>query len=708
MNLLATSTWLIWILDLSSLFALLTSGEIFSEFAIPALAALGFVAFWRGIKRRSDALVKAKFVGGILLITFVAGLGASWKMGWHPLVVGAHGLLIIHPFLWLQASDVRNKAQRIAMGFANIAVSASISPDLHTAFLIFLFAILGSISLCYLFIEKSLQENNRADILKSLPLSYLIYTAMVSTVVLFLSLVIFPLLPRNPYNLGLGFARSDNTKIGYTNEIDLGISKAWGANDDRIALRIFFEEEPQGKEIIQKYFPFGLLKGHVLDKVSGSKWKAHQDARGASMGSKNKSVRPTGLPESRTVMEIVREPLGVSSLPVPYYTESLAVVGSSLNARSSFGGGWILPGSEETRMQYRLVVHASEKTEWPPLDVHHEVPSDWNFQSTEWTKIQSDLFAHAHTPIAKMRKVNEFLMSGKFIATTQRDPSQSSETAIHPQKNLEDFLFRKRKGHCELFASAASILLRLAGVPTRVVLGFRVVNEPFSGVLTVRQKEAHAWLEAWDSSSGWNVLDPTPVTFVAGESKMFDWAGQYRDVLSAYWQKYVLSFRTTAQEEVEREQHEVQEMQSFGVVKQLWNINSLRFPLISVVVVVLGSVLFWFFRKYLLKLLNGRGLKIGRNRSKKFAELSVRRKKMEKLLAKIGPVEWPKAQVDVEIILQSDVEKLAWRKWFDLHERLRFSDLPPTGAQWQQGLAELDEYWHTFSATIVARLKKLA
>ena len=79
---------------------------------------------------------------------------------------------------------------------------------------------------------------------------------------------------------------------------------------------------------------------------------------------------------------------------------------------------------------------------------------------------------------------------------------------------LDDLLFGRREGHCAHYASAAGILLRLAGVPARVVVGFQGgTPNPYAGFVMVRGADAHAWVEYWDGRAGWTRFDPT--AFVA-------------------------------------------------------------------------------------------------------------------------------------------------------------------------------------------------
>ncbi len=77
---------------------------------------------------------------------------------------------------------------------------------------------------------------------------------------------------------------------------------------------------------------------------------------------------------------------------------------------------------------------------------------------------------------------------------------------------IGDFLFRSRKGFCEHFASAFALLMRIAGVPARVVVGFHGGKyNPIGKYLELRRADAHAWAEVWIETRGWQRIDPTAV-----------------------------------------------------------------------------------------------------------------------------------------------------------------------------------------------------
>ncbi len=81
---------------------------------------------------------------------------------------------------------------------------------------------------------------------------------------------------------------------------------------------------------------------------------------------------------------------------------------------------------------------------------------------------------------------------------------------ILEQNPVDQFLFETRQGFCEHYATSFVVLMRLADIPARVVIGYQggQIN-PMGGHLVVRQSDAHAWAEVWLEERGWTRVDPT-------------------------------------------------------------------------------------------------------------------------------------------------------------------------------------------------------
>lgn len=107
------------------------------------------------------------------------------------------------------------------------------------------------------------------------------------------------------------------------------------------------------------------------------------------------------------------------------------------------------------------------------------------------------------SPAVIIKKALNHFNKNLFIYTL-KPPLTSSTNPV------DEFLFETRKGFCEHYASSFTLLMRAAGIPARVVIGYQggEIN-PINNFLTVRQSDAHAWTEVWLKDQGWVRVDPT-------------------------------------------------------------------------------------------------------------------------------------------------------------------------------------------------------
>jgi len=154
-------------------------------------------------------------------------------------------------------------------------------------------------------------------------------------------------------------------------------------------------------------------------------------------------------------------------------------------------------------------------------------------------KIRSEL-----TPIA-LAWTRDAKTPAEALAALARELSKM-EYSLEPRREsnvdpVVEFLTRYRRGHCEYFASAMTLLARAIGIPARVVVGFRVdeVN-PFTGASVVRDRNAHSWVEAW-TGQRWESFDPTPIAEVRALTRPSRWE-HVAEALSFAWDRMVAFF----------------------------------------------------------------------------------------------------------------------------------------------------------------------
>jgi protein-glutamine gamma-glutamyltransferase len=116
-----------------------------------------------------------------------------------------------------------------------------------------------------------------------------------------------------------------------------------------------------------------------------------------------------------------------------------------------------------------------------------------------------------------------------------------------PKDPIAHFLFDRKEGHCEYFASSMAVMLRSIGVPSRVVNGFRTGEfNDVNGQYVVRARNAHSWVEAYFPGYGWVSFDPTPgapFTTHLGWSR----AMLYADAMQSFWREWIINYDFTHQ-----------------------------------------------------------------------------------------------------------------------------------------------------------------
>jgi len=183
-----------------------------------------------------------------------------------------------------------------------------------------------------------------------------------------------------------------------------------------------------------------------------------------------------------------------------------------------------------------------------------------------------------------------------------------------PRDPLANFLFERRQGHCEYFASSMAVMLRSLGIPSRIVTGFRTGEfNDLTGQYLVRASNAHSWVEAYFPGSGWISFDPTPGAIIptrTGWSRL----QLYLDAAASFWREWIINYdsshqRTLGQDAVSSSRRLLEEVRGWVTKQDRTLLRSARrahrhiadFPVRSLAGVIA-------FAAMLIVLLNFRGL----------------------------------------------------------------------------------------------------
>ncbi|HVZ18117.1 MAG TPA: DUF3488 and transglutaminase-like domain-containing protein, partial [Terriglobales bacterium] len=223
--------------------------------------------------------------------------------------------------------------------------------------------------------------------------------------------------------------------------------------------------------------------------------------------------------------------------------------------------------------------------------------------------------ASAHTDYDRAAAIEQYLREN--FAYTLQLPDRI------PQDPIADFLFVRKRGHCEYFALTMAVMLRSIGIPSRIVNGFRNGEyNDLTGSYIVRARNAHTWVEAYIPSVGWYSFDPTP-----GEAlpEVTTWSRMrlYLDAAQEFWREWVVNYdfghqRSLTLSTVTKAQRTAFDLRRWlrlkymTLVKRARNLNDRvthdpRTGIVTLVAVALLAVILWNLR-FILRTLHRRAI----------------------------------------------------------------------------------------------------
>jgi protein-glutamine gamma-glutamyltransferase len=162
-------------------------------------------------------------------------------------------------------------------------------------------------------------------------------------------------------------------------------------------------------------------------------------------------------------------------------------------------------------------------------------------------KLAEQITSSAHTEYDKASDIQRYLMT-RYAYTLDLSGPRTADP-------LANFLFVRRAGHCEYFASAMTIMLRSIGIPARYATGFLAGEyNDLADDYIVRESDAHAWVEVYFPYYGWITFDPTP----PGDEKhggFFDRLALYSDWFQYTWGEWVVNYDFAHQLTLGRDMH---------------------------------------------------------------------------------------------------------------------------------------------------------
>jgi len=317
---------------------------------------------------------------------------------------------------------------------------------------------------------------------------------------------------------------------GFTSQVELGAIGEIEA-DTTVVMRVSLPEAGAAASAL----PGLRWRGITLDQFDGRGWTASRPERRALRVSPTGFAR-VGAPRGGRMLtqEIFLEPIG---------TDVIFAAPRVLGVRLAAGvlvddAGGLSVAAPATRLHYTVESELEfwERAAGPPPRPLEAAARERYLQLPP---------LGARIP-ALARRITEGSADGgesarRLTTYLSRELRYSLVQARTPGVDaLDDFLFVRRSGNCEYFATALAVMLRTVGVPARVVNGFqRGEWNPYGEYLAVRLSDAHSWVEAWIDGAGWVTFDPSPRDERdAGGGRV----GLYLDALRMRWYRYVVNW----------------------------------------------------------------------------------------------------------------------------------------------------------------------
>ncbi|WP_205526009.1 transglutaminase TgpA family protein [Pyxidicoccus trucidator] len=469
--------------------------------ALYGLALVCALAGWRLFARR------AKLTALLLLVAAVV-LGMNVLAGALNLVVAACGFAgLISAHRLLSAPEPATDGQVHLSGLLMVAGGAALSGELVYGFFLVAFSVLSSLSLALGVVEAAVPEGEPMPVREVMrPLAKGLLFAVAGAVAFFI------LFPRLNWNMmgprtspGLGAATT-----GFSDTVRLGGAGTIKGNP-RIVLRSTLSPDP-GKEYLDAYW-----LGRTYDIFDGQEWTSvGRPPRGRLF---MVTLRPgaEGLVHQRMELLPAYGARTAVALESPARLGNAAAhtqTGSRRITLQEMGGGevrFLDPATSYTYEAYSLPPGGSgDKFEDLPADEQDALLTLPEAIDARVGQTAARVLNGEREPLAAARKLADWL---------QREHAYTLELSGDVEDPLADFLFERKAGHCEHFATALTLMLRTQGIRARLATGF-FGGERVAGGYIVRAGDAHAWTHVLVPGRGFVTVDATPPSHRASQSSV--------------------------------------------------------------------------------------------------------------------------------------------------------------------------------------------
>ena len=297
--------------------------------------------------------------------------------------------------------------------------------------------------------------------------------------------LLFFFFPRGTGAMRLRIPGKPVDTVGFSGQLSPGSVTSVASSDD-LAFRVEFPDANMPAR------PNLYWRGAVLSDGDGLNWQV-----GAGIG---RARSGEGVAAAQIRQRITMEPhagrwLFALDRPIDAPPGATLVPGRYLNS--------VRPVTSIRRYEVSSAPDAGEDTLHPRERAATLQPV--STVSPAMQELVQSWTAQTQEPLAIVQAALRFFRNQGFVYSLSPGPYTSRDA-------LDDLVFRRKIGFCEHYAGAFAALMRVAGIPSRVVVGYLGGQfNQYGNYLLVRQSDAHAWCEVWLPENGWTRVDPTSV-----------------------------------------------------------------------------------------------------------------------------------------------------------------------------------------------------
>lgn len=442
-------------------------------------AILCFVLLlWRLLHETKHIPLPGKFITPLMVIAIIAAVFYQYQtiIGRVP---GSTLLLSLICLKLMELRSLRDVSMAVQLAFFAVLAGFLFDQSFLTALLMFIATVL-------LFCALLNFHHNKANYVSTIEVerSHILMTLKTMAYAIPLTLLLFTLFPRLNTSFWALPEDAIQADVGLSDEMSPGkVSQL--SNSTKVAFRVQFDDKVPAND--QRYW-----RGPVLWFFDGETWSSPerdnvQEPYVSLIKDKAEPLKYTITLEAHN-----KHWLFALDLPtdVPYdsrFTPDMQLLSTKpINKLTKYQLG--------SHLQYRLPLQSDL-----PMRPYLFVPDSTAPRARAF--VQQLQTKHTSTQAIMQAILQEF-KNNDFYYT--RTPPRLLNDPV------DEFLFDTKRGYCEHYASSFTVLMRLAGVPARVVTGYQGGEmNPLSNYMILRQSDAHAWSEVYFPDQGWVRIDPT-------------------------------------------------------------------------------------------------------------------------------------------------------------------------------------------------------